>query len=668
MSPPALRVAFLLLALLCAALGLVPWANVATSGAAVPWWGGAVVDWLVRGAAAVLLALAIAFVMARRGVDADQMRNWVGRPGPRAFAIGTAAFATLAAAFLADWSFARAPFTSDEMAAQFHAGILRSGRLSAIPEQWPEFFNTAPVADANGRWFSQYPIGGPLLLALAGPLSWLVNPLLIGVATAALYRGARAQVDDLTARVAVLLFVTSPMVLVMAASQMNHVPALAAALIALAALSAWERATDARGRHTAAAVIGAAVGTLATIRPLDAAVVAIVIGAFQLHLLVADRRRLLSFVLQLAVGAVPLAALLAVNAATTGQPFLFGYEALNGPAHAVGFHIDPNGDPHTLRRGIVYVSGYLMRVNRYLYEWPLPAMLFVVAGLALHRPTRWTVVHAGLLLGMLAAYAAYWFDGFFAGPRFLFTAVPAFVLFTALALTRVAPRLRRPVVVSGLWVLVPLAVLWTWLGPGGPPSARERVQSYREQRTKLKTDVEAQVERAGLREALVFVNDGWRGRLQARLRVLGVSQFRAERLLNTVDACALQTALDATEGEPAPARRERVVASAQAFGAARPEPGLPADRAIALVPGTRPTPTCLAEFFRDTSGTMPYAMFLARQEIGADGRVGGNVVFARDLGARNALLRERFGNRTWYRYRPTQGLEDTTTAFVRYEP
>ena len=65
-------------------------------------------------------------------------------------------------------------------------------------------------------------------------------------------------------------------------------------------------------------------------------------------------------------------------------------------------------------------------------------------------------------------------------------------------------------------------------------------------------------------------------------------------------------------------------------------------------------------------GTMPFAMFLAHQTLGDDGRVGGAVVFARDLGARNERLRERFGDRVWYRYRPARGPDDTSGVFMPY--
>src|SRR2546422_7586143 len=35
------------------------------------------------------------------------------------------------------------------------------------------------------------------------------------------------------------------------------------------------------------------------------------------------------------------------NARTTGSPWLFGYDVLNGAAHQPGFHVAPTGVPHT---------------------------------------------------------------------------------------------------------------------------------------------------------------------------------------------------------------------------------------------------------------------------------------------------------------------------------
>jgi hypothetical protein len=674
-ATPALRI----YAVICAAIGILPVANWLTAGRAVPWYAGAVSEWLTRGFIVLGVAVTLTILLgARVDIALQRVQSRLLAIPSRTFALAVAAIAAGSALFLAHWSFAGLPFTSDEMAQQWHARILASGHFAAVAEQHPEFFNTAPVFDRDGRWYSQYPIGAVAFIALGVLVdaAWLVNPLLLGIATWMLYRLLADAFDETTARVTSLLWIASPMVLIMSASQMNHVPAMAFTLVALRFLAAWDRATNARVRLTSAATIGLAVGVAATVRPLDAAVVAAAIGAFQLWRAGAassDARAELarSLALQCLCATVPVAILFAANVATTGHATRFAYEALNGPEHSIGFHVDPNGVMHTPTRGLVYASGYLLRLSLYLLEWPIPGMVFVVLGLAaLRQASRWDVLLAGLSAGILLAYAAYWFDGFFSGPRFLFTAIPAFVYFAARS-TRAIPMIGNAPARRAASLLVPLCVATAWLVPAGVSSASGRAALYREQRTKLKTDVDAQIERAGISNALVFVEESWRGRLLARLRVLGLSQFRAERVVNGVDACALQTALDAedTLAQTGVGRRaDRVVSRAIAFGEARAVAGLDADRAIALVPGSTPTPACLAEAERDGAGTIPYAIFLARQHVERDGRIGGDVVFARDLGARNELLRPRFGDRTWYRYRTPVSLSDTLGAFLPYLP
>lgn len=660
--------------MLLALLGIVPFANLLTGGSAVVWWDVVAREWVLRGGAVLLLS-GLAAILPGERVDRLLSRGLaiLMRPSPAAFGALAAGACGLAALGMAWYAFSGMPFTSDEMAHQWHARILLGGRLAAVTEQWPEFFNTAPVWDRDHRWFSQYPVGGPAFIALglAFGAAWLVNPLCLSVAGWQLYAFLRRAAGEPVARVTTLLFVASPMVLIMAGSQMNHVPVLALSLVALNALARWTdaRTGDRRARVRDAAILGGAMGVMATVRPLDALVMAMVVGGFQLWMARADASRWRSLFVQALVGALPVALLLWANAQTTGHPMLFAYDALNGPEHRLGFHVDPNGTTHTPVRGLTYASGYLLRLSRYLFEWPLPGMLFVVTGMAtLRRARRWDALFAALIAGFLIAYAAYWFDGFFAGPRFLYTAVPAFIYFTARALgafNRVHdPRLRR-----GLRLVVPLCVLLAWFGPAGENSARARASLYREQRTKLKTDVDAQVERAGLTHALVFVNEGWRGRLLARLRVLGASAFRAEQIVNTTDACALGAALDGANRVPALPASERldlVVRRARGAGAARLVTGVQADQAVAIIPGSAPSAACFAEYQRDSAGVMPYPPFLPLHRLDREGRIAGRVVFARDLGARNELLRARFGDRVWYRYRPASSPTDTTNPFVPY--
>ena len=675
----ASTVALGVFALVCATLGVVPLANLLTRGHAIGWWGGAVHEWCVRGGGVVAFALGIAIFMRQR-LDSLMARatQLLLAPSPTAFGSGVAGVTCALSAVLAQYCFAGQPFTSDEMAQLWHARILLSGRFMLTAETHREFFNTAPVIDQAGHWFSQYPIGGPLFAAigLAARAAWLVNPILLGVAAWGLYRFASAVDDELTARVTAILFSLSPMVLIMGASQMNHVPALAFTMLALASLARWDRAAAARERWIHAGIIGASSGIVAAIRPLDAVLVALVIGSFQLWRIVGSPGRRRDIVIQCAAGALPLMLLLWANARTTGSALLFGYDALNGSAHRLGFHLAPNGEMHTPLHGVILASGYLMRLDRFLFEWPIPVMIVIVVGVigtaATRAPSRWDLLLVALATAFLVGYGAYWFDGFFAGPRFLFTALPAFIVFAARAPGLLARALQpRPMVRRATLLVVPMCVAMSWLGPLGISSAAARIVLYRDQRSKLKTDVDAQLRQAGIHHALVFVNESWRGRLLARLRVLGVQQFEADRMVNTVDACALQTALDAEDTLPArddTDRRNRVLTRAKDFGSARLVAGLAADQTIALVPGSTPAPVCLTEVERDAAGSMPYALFLANQTVDSDGRIGGDVVFARDLGPRNELLRARFGDRTWYRYRPPMSLGDTSIAFVPYAP
>jgi hypothetical protein len=324
---------------------------------------------------------------------------------------------------------------------------------------------------------------------------------------------------------------------------------------------------------------------------------------------------------------------------------------------------------------LIITSGYLLRLDRYLFEWPLPGVLVIVAALvALRRATRWDYLLLGLMAAVLAGYAAYWFDGFFAGPRFLYTLVPAFLLFAARAPGALAERLRGPLAKRAVLLAMPLALMYAWSVPTGVSSVQMRAYYYHVQRTKLKTDLARQLEQAKLTGAVVFVRESWRERLAARLRALDMRPADAERLLDEADACAIQTALDRLDTSTPhiddatrAAWRDHVAAAARAAGSAVPVPGLQMGQRLSLVPGSRPTSACLGEATADSQGTTPFAPFLAYQTIDSTGRVGGPVVFARDLGARNELLRSRFANRTWYRYRPPTGLNDTAAVFVPYQ-
>lgn len=635
------------------ALGLVPLTGALAPAPPGTWFAAMSTYWVVGSGSIVLLALAMSRWLPGR-VDrvTGALASGIMRIPPRAFVWGAALLALAAAAALAIVCFGRQPHNADEVAQLWHARILIAGRLSLPVDPNPEFFGMDNVID-QGRWYSQFPIGGPAFLALGQIVraAWLVNPVLLALTIPNVHAFARRAYDEATARAAVLVMLVAPFALLMSASFMNHVPTLWLASVALAQLAVWVDADDAATVRRSAALIGLALGTAAAVRPLDAAVMAGVIGCMQLTRLRGSTARTRSLVVQVLAGAVPVALLLVANWRTTGAPLRFGYEVLYGAAHEIGFHRDPYGTVHTPVRALSFASKYLLELDVALLESPLPAVAVIVAGLlALRRPSRWDRLLIALVAAQLLAFALYWHEGEFRGPRFLYTALPAFVLLVARAPFIVAAATRGTMRRAALLVL-PMGLLAGWLAWHVEASPVGRVRMFLDVSPMARLDP-AKIEReAGLRHALVFVSESWEAQALRRLWALRVDRGDAMRLLSSAHPCALRQAILDEERPAAPreGRLARMEATATAYD-----------------PTSHPPPACVADLVRDAEGVATYAPFFPANTIEADGRVGGNVVYVLDLGARDETLRARFGDRTWYRFGPHLTRGDPTPTLTPY--
>jgi hypothetical protein len=641
------------------------------------WVGGATGRWAVsawewiRGTVFIVGGAVILAHVVTGQVDRviDGAIRLVTRPSPRLFGWLMAAVTFALCAVVAWYGFSRQGTTGDEMSMRFQARLLASGRLFALPEVHREFFNTPEALDAGGRWFSQFPIGWPLVLspAMAVGVEWIVGPLCTAFAVFFFYRFLSRVTTDVVARFTAILLALSPWLLFLGSSQQNHIGVVVLTTAALAALARWTSSDDSQSIHRAAAVIGLSVATAATIRPYDAALIALIIGAFQLAFIRGSRTRWKSLAVQVVAGAIPLAVLFYANARTTGHPFAFAYDVLNGPEHRPGFHMSPRGFVHSPLVGLIQTSGSFLRLSTGLFEWPMPAVAIAALGMLLVRaPSRWDLLLASLLVVVPLGYMAYWSESYFIrAPRFYIVAIPALVWFVARAvseLARRAPPMGRRVVL----LVLPLAMIAAWrptIRPFRDSGVWLRASAVHDMGVREKLDVEALVRRSGVSNALVFVNETWRARLLGRLRVLGLRPHEAGQVVDMWDACELQRALDEEDTTQAPGPAiERVLKKAMAGGQAKPIPVAE----ISLSATARHDTTCLNELKRNAKGTMPFAMFLSRQRFDSEGRLGGPVVFAIDYGDRNQLLRARFGNRTWYRLTVEAKDSATTFAIVPY--
>jgi hypothetical protein len=609
-----------------------------------------------RAGATLLFIVPVVLLATMGGAWLDQWTERTTRAlagVPAVVVVGLAVvFAILASVWVSAYAFSHRPVNADEFAQLWHAKTLLTGRLALPLDPNPEFFALDNVVD-EGRWYSQFPIGGPMVLALglAVGVPWLVNPLLAGVMVINVYRFAVLAYDGATARWAAVLTALSPMVLIMSGSYMNHTAVACLATLALASSAAWARAEGAvRVRH--AAIVGVALGSAITIRPVDGAIAALVIGAFMLATALRTKRPnvLPSLVAGAVAGAIPIALLLVANAHTTGHPFRFGYEVLWGANHSLGFHPDPMGNPHTLKRGIELAQSYLVLLNWVLQDWPLPALAFPVLTLLLtRRMSAWDAVLVSWIFVQLATYAAYWHNGTFGGPRYLFTVVPAFIVLAArapLIVARAVPAARRVV-----WSVVAVSIAAAWLIYTPPYGAVGNVTTLRPLRRGMKLDYEPALASIRGQRAVIFASELVTQRLSRRLWALGLSRPDAAGIQASADGCALLDAVIAEEArDDTPAARLARLSQARPYVRGRVQI-VAADAAFRVSDSTSVTPTCAAELMADRGRAVAvsFGPLMLRNQLDDDGRLTGPIVFAADLSERNELLRARFGDRAWYR-------------------
>ena len=645
-------------ALLLSVFGLYPLANRLSDGDAAQWYPHALAFWFVFGGLLLVVLLALSRWLPQRMDTLWRAASAsVLRMPTSAFLGAVALFTFVAAAAIATICFGRQPHNADEVAQLFHAKILLSGRLALPPDPNPEFFGMDNMIDV-GKWYSQFPVGGPALLALGVALdaAWLLNPLLLALTVVSLHEFARRAYGEAVARAAALLLALCPFALFMAASFMNHMPVLWLASVSMAQMAAWTDAERPRDSFRTAATIGLALGAAFTIRPLDAIVVAAVIGSMQLTQMRRNRARVGSIFCEVVAGLIPLAALFSVNMRTTGAPLRLGYEVLYGNAHQLGFHVDPYGTLHSPLRALVFASKYLLELNLFAFEWPLPAMAIVIAGLlALRAPTKWDYFLIALLFAQVVAYALYWHDGSFRGPRFLFTALPAVVIFAARAPFAVAD-VTRGVTRRVILFALPVCVLFAWLAYGFSDSVPGRIRMYRRASPVGRVDAVTLARDAGLHHALVFVNEGREARNLHYLWTLGLGRGDAARVMVSASSCAVRLSIDDEEKLTtvrAAGRLARLVRGAlahdQSSSSAIPE-------------------LCAADDRLDEKGSASYAPFFPANSIDANGRIGGDVVYVLELGAHDEVLRARFGDRRWYRFGQLRARGDSLPTLRPYEP
>jgi len=626
------------------------------------WWAGADFQYYASAWQAwfwgTVLALCLAGValLLTRGQAAVLVVDWWRRLAARQraprFVAGAAAVLAVLALLMCLVAFSGNPRNVDGFAQLFQARMFLAGRLWVPPPPSGEVGNFATLHMVVGpaRWFSQYPPGQSVVLAIGLALGawWLLNPVFVALLVAATYRVARWCADETTAKLAVVLLCLSPFVVAVSGSEMSHLPAAALGMAAAAA-AASVAARPWRGP----ALAGIALGLMAAVRPLDAVAAAVAVTAILL-LEAPPSRRVAAVAAAAAAGALLTLPFLWYNAHTTGSWHELGYNYLWGPNHSLGFHPVPWGVPLTPSRAVGLTSLDLHQVDAYLFDAPFPVLILAAAAFvaARRRVSARDVVPvagAGAMIGLLFFY---WHRDVFYGPRFLFTAVPWFVILAArgLVLLRRSGREMFPGVSGGLAAVFAFAVaMLVGLGAITPG----RLAAYRRATPVFDLHPDRDAQRAGIHRAVVVIPDGWGSRLIVRMWAAGVPVPRSTRLYAAIDACALEEAIDGAALDPEHKGGARLLATLDSLAAlGRPgvRTGATLDPNLRLPAGGTLAPACRAELARDATGFLAFAPFLYLNQPLLDG----DVVWARDLGPWNTALFARYPDRRLYRYAPAE--------------
>jgi hypothetical protein len=653
---------------------LLPFAGLISDGESDPGYLARLQDWALGTALCVALGALVWFVQRARlrganenqdthasravhpGTGESTTHSYAAAERDLPFLLGSAAAAVVLYTVIAQWVFAGRPLLIDEIVYVLQARDYASGSLTHLTRLPREFFAIMHEVDFGAQSYGQYPAGGPAMLVPGVWLGaeWLVGPVAGGLSVLCFGLVLPGWAPDWSRRVrraAVVLFVIAPFGAFMFGSHMNHATTLLWLLVALLGLS---RAIDDGSSPWWGLLTGLGLGIAATIRPLDAAAFALPAGAWLGWRARRGGLPLSQWLLSGVGVALPVAALLAVNAQTTGHPLRFGYDVLWGAGHALGFHEAAWGTVHTPARGVELISLYLTRLSSYLFETPFPALLLPAIGLwyarSLRAIDRYLLASAGLVI---VGYWAYWHDGFYLGPRFLFALLPVLVVWSVRGVLELQERLgtdaalRRGIQgalsAGALYAVVTILVV--------------RAPTYQNGMRSMRLDPEAEAVRANVSDAVVLVQESWGAQLMVRLWAAGISRSDAELLYRHVDACRLEMTLSELESAGVRAADARARLQPLLADSALVVPSdLSPDFTERMQPGVRYSPTCMARITEDRGGYLLYAPWrLARDSN----------VYARWLPGRERDVLARYPGRPVYRVRRASTAVDAPLVWDR---
>ncbi len=273
--------------------------------------------------------------------------------------------------------FSHLPLTVDTSAQLVHAKIMGAGHWTMKSHPLPRFFDMYMMIN-NGKWFSQYPPGHVMLLALGTLLKarTYVNPLLGAFTSLAIFGLAKELYGLRVARYAVVLSGMCVYLLLMSSEFMSNATSLL-----MGTLFLWAYFRMLKKPHWKTGMWGGmAIGYCFITRPYTTLALAVPYMAYSVFLLLVRKR-----IYGQALKAMALAGMAFVlfqlyyNKVTTGHAFTFGYQLSWGDWHNP---FTPEASDRLNEWELVKNFRENMQrtgwFNRLTFEWPVPSLILLV--------------------------------------------------------------------------------------------------------------------------------------------------------------------------------------------------------------------------------------------------------------------------------------------------
>ena len=361
----------------------------------------------------------------------DRILQYAARIAPRYYVSLCVLLFFAVAAIFAQLLNAGFPHITDTQTQYMQAKLFAQGKLYEESHPLSKFFDF-PFAVNNGKFYSQYFPGHPLLLAL-GMLAgapWLVNPILGALTVAATYLLANEIAGRRAGYIAAILVMISPFIVFMSSEYMNHATTL---LFLTLFLFGYIRLLK-TGMYRYAALAGACVGYAFITRAQTTLPFALPIACHAMWQCARQpaKRWPQTVMLGLSFGFFVIV-LLMYNYLTTGNPLVSAYQLARTDITETVLSFTPL---KLINDAVIRIFYQLHDMHSSLFYWPFSS-LFLAFLLYFFRAQK---RYCGLLLACcLSAIGGLVFnpynDGIY-GPRYLYEISTSLIVLSSIALMR----------------------------------------------------------------------------------------------------------------------------------------------------------------------------------------------------------------------------------------